>query len=179
MGDPRDLTAGEVLLARELFKSSIDYARVKIHQGKYWRFQYDNTGMTPNGEIYIHGSPYSADYGVEGPEKKAFLIHEMTHVWQWQRNILHVRTSAILEAIKHRQDYVPDAYKYKLEESKDLIDFNIEQQAAIVEDYYRVVRRGLSFRDNRIQNQESLADKKSLLKRTMGNFINDPTYPVR
>jgi len=48
----RLLTQGEIKLAEKVFKSSIDYSKVKIHNKKYIFFQPDNSGMTPNGEIY-------------------------------------------------------------------------------------------------------------------------------
>lgn len=52
----RALTAGEVVLAKRVFKDSIDYTKVKIHNKKYIVVQPNNSGMTPNGEIYVSGS---------------------------------------------------------------------------------------------------------------------------
>lgn len=173
----RNLTSGEISLARELFKNSIRYEEVKIHNGKWFSKQPDNSGMTPSGEIYVSGA-YKDDYGVEGPELKGFIMHELAHVWQYQNNILHVKTSAILESIWHLGNY-DEAYKYTLEDGKDLIEYGIEQQASMIQDYYLVVKRGLQFRVGRIQNEGSWAEKRDLLKRVMGNFISDPTYAVR
>jgi len=67
----------------------------------------------------------------------------MTHVLQYQNNILNPITSAIGEMIKHAFHY-SDVYKYTLEESKDLLDYGMEQQAVIVEDYFRITFGGLA-----------------------------------
>jgi len=77
----RNLTLGEIFLAREIFKNSIDYNTVKVHNGQYILVQQKNTGLTPNGEIYMYDGAYKDDYSVQGiDETKAFFLHEMTHV---------------------------------------------------------------------------------------------------
>ena len=64
----RALTAGEIALAKRMFKDSIDYSTVKIHNEKYLPVQPDESGMTPNGEIYAAGArTYSNDYALENP----------------------------------------------------------------------------------------------------------------
>ena len=54
-GGVRLLTAGEVVLAKTVFGSTIDYSTVWIHKDSYLPFnlQNANTAMTPNGEIYF------------------------------------------------------------------------------------------------------------------------------
>ena len=49
--------------------------------------------------------------------------------------LLNPITAAIGESIKHLFDY-SKAYEYELIEGQDILDYNIEQQAAIIEDYY-------------------------------------------
>lgn len=159
------------------FKNSINYSLVKIHNGSYITEQPPNSGMTPNGEIYASGAAYKSDYGIETPDMKAFFIHESTHVWQYQNNILFVKTSAALELVTNFFNY-DAAYYYKLEKGKTLIDYKIEQQAMIVEDYYKVVKRSLDF-SSRVQNGGTKTDKKTLLQSVMADFINDPTMKVR
>ena len=189
-GNDRSLTANEIALAEIMFKKSIDYSKVLIHKGKYFDLtrkitQPDNTFMTPNGEIYAPPNIYSNDYSGELDEFKATIIHEMCHVWQWQRNIKNVRTSAIGEFIWHLTDY-DAAYYYKLQEYKDLKEFGLEQQAVIIEDYYRVIitrkltysadskgkTRNLNFADPNY----SLNETKRLLVQAMSKFITDPNY---
>ena len=44
---------GEILMAAQVFKSSIDYSQVRVHNEEFLPFdlQPDDTAMTPNGEI--------------------------------------------------------------------------------------------------------------------------------
>jgi hypothetical protein len=129
----RALTSGEIALAQRLYKDSIDYSTVKIHNEKYLPIQPDNSGMTPNGEIYIAGA-YEQDYSTAETKVRAFFIHEMAHVWQYQLNILSPVGAAIAEYILNVFDYAK-AYKYELAPMKDLLRYRIEQQAQIIEDY--------------------------------------------
>lgn len=76
---PRLLTTGEIAAAKQLFKGSVNYSLVKFHNKKYVFLQLDNSGMTPNGEIYVHGI-YSQDYAKEASALTGFFIHELVHV---------------------------------------------------------------------------------------------------
>ncbi len=162
----RNLTGGEVTLVRSIFLQSVNCSSVKVHQGTYIFFQPDNTLMTPNGEIYAPKNTYKADYATESIEWQAIFIHEMTHVWQYQNNILDPRGSGIRELFRNRFSY-GNAYFYTLTENKTLTDYYMEQQAAIVEEYFRVIKSGGSF-SRHCQNQESVADKTELLKNVVG-----------
>ena len=179
----RQLTVGEIALAREIYKNSIRYRDVKIHRGKYFFKQPPGSGMTPNGEIYVTDDPkrgnflYKDDYSRESLALKAFFIHEMAHVWQYQNNILRVKTTAILGQLRHLGKY-NKMYKYTLEARKHLFDYGIEQQAAIIEDYYIVVKENMpEFCAGRIQNQCTPAEKKELLEKVIASFILYPTFP--
>jgi hypothetical protein len=174
----RNLTSGEITIAQSIYGSSIIYNRVKIHDGKYFFGQPSNSGMTPRGEIYAHGTAYHADYSFETASTQAFFIHEMCHVWQYQNDILNVIWSAITEQVSHGFDYAA-AYPYLLEADKNLTDYDMEQQASIVEDYYRVVKRGITFRQNRCQNTGTDAEKRGLLISVLADFIADPSLPNR
>jgi hypothetical protein len=174
----RNLTAGEERIAQEIYGSSINYSRVKIHNGKYFRGQPDNSGMTPRGEIYAAGAAYDDDYSRENAETQGFFIHEMAHVWQHQNGILHVVLSAVLEQIQHDFDY-EKAYPYMLDANKTLTDYDIEQQASILEDYFRVIRRGIIFRPRRIQNGGNKTERVKLLRAVLADFITDPSLPNR
>ncbi len=174
----RNLTAGEEGIAREIYGSSISYSKVKIHDGKYFFGQPDDSGMTPRGEIYASSGAYQDDYSTGNASSQGFFIHEMGHVWQYQNRILNVIFSALLEQIEHGFDYAK-AYPYLLDADKTLTDYDIEQQASIIEDYFRVVKRGIEFRQNRIQNGGSRVERVTLLEAVLADFIADPSLPNR
>jgi hypothetical protein len=181
----RSLTEGEQQLAMRVFGRSIGFSRVRVHEEKYAFFQPDNSGMTPNGEIYVDGI-YSADYSGESPQRKAFFIHEMVHVWQYQNGILTtgVMGSAILEMIGRIGDY-DSAYPYVLDASRDLTDYNLEQQASIIEDYFRLTRLGLQPRRARLPYSRTCTPNPRgtptprLYETVLRRFLQDPTYGNR
>lgn len=176
MSQGRALTKGEISLAQSLFRDSIDYEKTKIHAAKYIFFQPNNSGMTPNGEIYATGSSYSDDYSVGGSNAQCFFMHEMTHVWQYQNGILRVKTSALWETLRSGFRY-EQAYFYTLKPEKDLRDYGLEQQAAIIVDFLRVTKFGEDFHKDargnmRVQNPPQ--ERERLLKSVMRRFLADP-----
>lgn len=135
----RPLTMGEINLAKRVFKSQIDYEQVKIHQGAYLRFglQKAQIAMAPNGHIYFPKTSYLPDFSKGTPSQQAWFIHEMTHVWQYQRGvsvILHGLWLALLGGyLGQRRAYI---YYLPKNLNKTLVDFNIEQQACIMADFF-------------------------------------------
>jgi hypothetical protein len=78
---------------------------------------------------------WSFDYSRASDTKAALFIHEMVHVWQSGHGSHNLMRGAYLW---WKYDNYEDAYKYNLDSSTSLSDFNMEQQAAIIEDYYLV-----------------------------------------
>lgn len=172
----RPLTPGEIALAQCLFKDSIDYSQVKIHNKKYIFVQPDNSGMTPNGEIYVVGErAYSDHYDIEAPSLRGFFIHEMAHVWQYQLDILNPITAAIAESIRSFFNYAK-AYHYELAAGKDLLQYRIEQQAQIITDYYLIRIAGVELTTNRIKNEGGPVACMPLYFQVLANFLNNPSY---
>jgi hypothetical protein len=161
----RPLTKGEIQLARQVFGDSIDYAAVKIHDKPYLPLlplQPKNSGMTPNGEIYTRDS-YSPDYSRENLYTRAFFIHEMTHVWQYQNKVLHPAAEAVKLNLKHKFNYAA-AYDFQLDKSKDLVRYDMEQQAAIVQEYFLLKHR-----------KADATQYEAVLKK----FLDNPSYARR
>jgi len=81
--------------------------------------------MTPNGEIYFPEAIYKPDFSQSVPDM-SWMIHELTHVWQYQTGV-----DVALSAVVSRN------YEYgKLGATTKFSEFNIEQQAAVVADYF-------------------------------------------
>lgn len=155
----RHLTTGEIALARQVFGDSIDYAAVKIHNRPYVPMQPANSGMTPDGEIYMRDC-YKADYSREDVSWRGLFIHEMAHVWQYQNKIFHPVVAAGLLQLKHKFNYAA-AYDFELNKKKDLTDYGMEQQAAIIQQYY-VLK----------QSRVNVRQYEEVLRRFLGN----PSY---
>lgn len=135
----RPLTMGEINLAKSVFKSQIDYEQVKIHQGAYLRFglQKAQIAMAPNGHIYFPEISYLPDFSKGTFSQQAWFIHEMTHVWQYQQGIsviLHGLWLALIGGyLGKRRAYI---YYLPKNVAKKLANFNIEQQACIMADFF-------------------------------------------
>ena len=121
----RPLTSGEVELARSIFGNAIDYACVRLIQGKWWPLQPRRTAMAPTGNIWFHpdGGGWSEDFSKEPLALQAFWMHEMTHVWQAQR-----KGRFYLPLMRH-----PFCrYTYTLKAGLAFDRYGLEQQAEIV-----------------------------------------------
>ncbi len=131
-GQSRGLTPGELEIARSVFGGSIDYSKVRIHNDTSNMFQSKDTTVTPNGEMYCGADSYSDDFSKGDVHR---FVHEMTHIWQYQNNVLNPRIAAVKEEFKSGFCYT-SAYDYTPDPKKDLLDYNLEQQADMVADNY-------------------------------------------
>lgn len=121
----RPLTPGEVRLLQPLFGAAIDYARVRLFEGKWWPLQPRRSAMAPTGSIWFHpdGGGWCEDFALEPLGPQAFFVHEMTHVWQAQKG-----GRLYLPLMRH-----PFCrYDYRLQPGKPFGRYGIEQQAEIV-----------------------------------------------
>jgi len=119
------MTPGEVELARSIFRSAIDYSKVRLVEGKWWPFQPRRSAMAPMGSIYFHpdGGGWSEDFSKEPLARQGFFIHELTHVWQAQKG-----GRFYLPLMRH-----PFCrYRYELEPGWAFSRYGLEQQAEIV-----------------------------------------------
>jgi hypothetical protein len=135
---PRPLTAGEKRLLLPIFDNSIDYDNQTVGRndgktgGEYNSF---TPGYVPNMSPHI----WSWDYSIASDTNAAVFVHEMVHVWQSGHDSHNVLRGLYLW-IKYDHitgDY-EKSYDYDLASSPTLSYFNMEQQAQIIQDHYRV-----------------------------------------
>ena len=121
----RFLTSGEIALARSIFKDAIDYAQVRLIEGKWWPLQPRRSAMAPMGDIYFHpdGGGWSEDFSLEPLHSQGYFIHEMTHVWQTQ-----AKGRFYLPLMRHPFCH----YRYSLVPGRRFDRYGLEQQAEIV-----------------------------------------------
>jgi hypothetical protein len=131
----RPLTPGEVALAKPVFGSSLNYSQVRIIKTSI------SAGTTVGNVIRMH-----EDFDITNEDDAQTLIHELTHVWQYQHtgtDYISVSLQAqITAAIKTGNRN--NAYDYKPEDSKTFFDYMPEQQGFIVENYF-AMKRDLAF----------------------------------
>jgi hypothetical protein len=97
----------------------------------------------------------------------------VTHIWQFA-NGDDILVEGVEQLIRARGDY-DRVYRYTLEHDRDLTDYNIEQQAAILEDYYRIRYEGLHPVELGNQNL-SIYEREQLYDEVLGEFFHDARY---
>lgn len=122
----RLLTTGEKAEARRVFGAALNLDRVRVHDRPCVFFQPKGVAMTPRGHVHFHARDCRPDFAC-GPAPMSWLIHELVHVWQHQTG----QWVLLRGAIERRYDYG------RLTMASRFADYGIEQQAGIVEDYYR------------------------------------------
>lgn len=162
----RRLTEGEVEMAKMVFKSSIDYSIVVIHDRGYrllFGLQGKSRSVTPNGEIYAGKNHYKSDYSKSGAFHQGIFIHEMTHVWQYQRGY---------PVMAARMRHPRMKYDYELVDGGQLSMLNLEAQADVLADYFLRLTVPADFRKG-----ASVSMKDNTLPdyvRFLDSFIADP-----
>jgi len=176
----RALTAGERTLILAWLPPGIDPDVVRIHRGRLFPGQPGNVAITPFGAPYFPAALYRDDFSVADLQRQALFIHEMVHVWQHQQGVrvalyglwLHVsswlgglrhggrlRGAAASRATNMAADGGP--YAYQLEAGRPLTAYNIEQQAQIVEDAFRLAQ---ALPPGFPQPERTLADYRALVQ---------------
>ncbi len=162
MAVKRKLSAFEEQEARRVFAASLDYDRATIIEGAAWPdtiasigARLSNSPPPSHNAITLGNRVYfpvhlRTDLPVEEPAflgDMAWLVHELTHVWQYQ----HSGPVYLFQALWAQIKLGGDAYAYGWEEGlkqaalggKSLLDFNREQQGDIARHYYFRLRQGL------------------------------------
>jgi len=133
----RYLGTHETSIAKSVFENTIAYDRVLIGDGLGASarpftipvpFTSPRKYMINVGENGYQGMSYVQ-------KDKELLIHELTHVWQGHHSTWawSVQGSSIYHQARHGDA----AYDYSKSSYKDWDDYNPEQQAQIVEDWFR------------------------------------------
>ena len=158
----RSLYTWEIDEAYKVFASGLIYERVRVHECTTWTNTLDRVGrklksMPPanvNNAVTLLNHCFfpirllDQPVQVGHPEhyKLGWLIHELTHAWQYQ----HIGLSYIWLALKVQFQLKGSAYDFEGEEGLKkrrrqewtLLKFNLEQQGDIARTYYDRLSHG-------------------------------------
>ena len=134
----RSLTAGEKSLIWKIFEITLPTEVMQVSRNDMEWGGEDNS-ITPGDTPFMAKSVWHTDYADPNvsEDDRATFVHECVHVWQYYHGV--TKLSAIKLFVWYRSDYQPKAYRYDLSENDDFTDYNMEQMAAIVEDWYRIL----------------------------------------
>lgn len=125
----RPLSKKELDIAQTIFGQSVHYRRVRIDNAAY---------AGPKQHRFAYVSFFTINsWGNMNP---SFFIHELTHVWQYQQmGAVYIPRALWAQFSTEGYNYggLPKLNAF-LVANKKLEDFNLEQQADIVADYYRL-----------------------------------------
>jgi len=127
----RSLTAIEEQEARSIFGNKINYRKVRIDEASFIAWTRAKlkrcSGM---GVATFHTINFTRKLNASaGSSDMKWLIHELTHVAQME----HTGSQYLVEAF---HAHVSEGYAYRLGTKKHFREYNREQQACIVADYY-------------------------------------------
>lgn len=125
----RPLTAAEIALAKTVYGDSIRYKRVRVDE-------FALIGPRQARICYVSFYIVNSWQGMS----KSTLIHELMHVWQYeQMGAVYMPRAIRAQFSEMGYNYGGvEALKAHSLKGLDVRSFNLEQQADIVEDYYRI-----------------------------------------
>jgi len=134
----RKLNEQELLLAKSIFGDALPYARIRVDESAH---------LGPRQSRFCYVSFYTLNSWGKIPA--SLLIHELTHVWQYhQMGIRYIPRALAAQNTRSGYNYGGEqALEQAIASGKGLAFFNLEQQADLVEDYYRL-QNGLSAKWN-------------------------------
>lgn len=147
----RNLHKDERIYLEKIFGNSLNYSSIKIHRGRFVPGQESTVAMTPIGEAYYPPEIYKDNFLASDVSLRSrwLFLHEMVHVWQYQRQKsgstkFNVLSHGLDIMIQNGYGYVHDfpnrplAYNYAhlLKKRKHFSEFNMEQQADMIADYF-------------------------------------------
>ena len=132
----RQLTTGEIEMARSVFGHLINYKEVKIFNIPYLPWQPENIFIAPNGNLFVHPKYFRSDYSSCSTNLQGIFIHEMAHILQFQQQTNVILKGAILQLGYYLSFKKYNPYHYHFIQGKAFSDYNIEQQGDIAQDIF-------------------------------------------
>jgi hypothetical protein len=129
------LTGDEIVAATSVMgPAALRYQDVRVAQGGLLRPIFRRNGGRAFATFHTVNLPSS---GHHGRSNVAILVHELVHVYQYERAGSRYFAEALLAQHEAGYDYGgAGALQTARLQGKHLCDFNREQQAQIVQDYY-------------------------------------------
>jgi RHS repeat-associated protein len=130
LGDWRRFNSDEIeKILRPIFRDSIDYSDIKVFNEVFKRNQEPGTAYAFMNRIYFHPKDYTDNFATADASMVGLLVHEVTHIWQWQNNELGL----LKKGINNK------TYAYEMAAAgpaRAFSHYGREQQAEITRGYY-------------------------------------------
>lgn len=163
----RPLYLWEIEQARLVFGDQLDYRRIRIHECNPWPNRINQVGVfTKTLFKKVEKPAHAVDNAItlgnhcyfpvrlpellarEDPEchrRVCWLIHELTHTWQYQQMGWRYLTRALLAQFRAGYQFGGEAgLQAQSSQGGSLHSFNLEQQGDIARSYYDRLCKGLN-----------------------------------
>lgn len=137
----RYLTDGETEKSKDIFGGEVEYSSVKVFNRPNYvvyplsrLFSFRSNKQSFYGNIYYNKTNDYEDDLSKYSFKMKYLIHEMTHVWQYQSGVNMLFAAASI--YKDAKSNYSKGYAYNIHDDKSFDEHNIEQQGEMVAQYY-------------------------------------------
>tara|TARA_R110002126_G_scaffold13118_7_gene57332 strand:- start:241366 stop:242025 length:660 start_codon:yes stop_codon:yes gene_type:complete len=167
----QEFTATEKQGLKQIFKDSVNIDDIVFHRSAKGNNILSLLGAdgAQLGDTIIINTRYDR----QSPGYKYTLDHEAAHIWQNQ-NCTFSLVNNFVDEVSSFNETALEKYQYRLDETKDLLDYHHEKQASIIADYFnrRVGKhQGLLLNEGLTQHEED-----ALYKAVLKNFLEDPRY---
>ena len=143
------LTAKEVQMMQAIFgEDGMRYHDIRVAQGGLMKYIFQRNGNLAFATWYTINLPkhHSKQTATPARQNLPIVVHELTHVYQYHHVGTCYMTEAIYVLIKHNRD----CYRYggeggllkATQNQLTIADYNREQQAQIVQDYFAKQKAG-------------------------------------
>jgi hypothetical protein len=137
----RPLTVPEVSVGRRVYGETIPWSRVRIFQGSYVARVASRFSGRPTAVVTMRVIHVPSSFDTSTTRGKAWLVHELMHVWQGQHTGPSSMARALLGQARRGYDY-GGGDGLRAGADRGLAAFNPEQQADIMRDYHRRLASG-------------------------------------
>jgi len=150
----RSLSSVEIQLANTVFGSSIDYSGVRLIPNAIASF------VAIGNDIYV-----PLDFTLGNINDNENFIHELVHVWQYQDSGVDVLSESVRLQVGSAIWFGNSkwAYNYEIGDYEFFFQYNVEQQAWIVQNYYAMRRDMQSARRSGIYRSNHLSRATGLI----------------
>jgi hypothetical protein len=134
----RYLWVKEVDLARSVFKDTIPYPIIKVSSGTGFGNRPYTTKAWSEFTLHLGSSYYDNHIDQLDLWSQATFIHELTHVWQGSHSWFSrgFMISSLLSQGKAKILHWNTEFAYHYSVGKKWGDYNVEQQAHLVQDWF-------------------------------------------
>jgi hypothetical protein len=137
----RPLTPDEVAAGRTVYLDTLPWSRIRVFQNSYVaRLASRSTGR-PTAVVTMRVVHVPASFDTSTTGGRAWLVHELMHVWQGQYTGPSCMARAIVGQHGGGYDYGGVA-GLQAHAQRGLASFNPEQQADIMRGYYKALAKG-------------------------------------